>query len=56
MSSWTEFLDVVAAAPPVVRVELETSEVTEVLFYGPGPEYEPGGLLLIPAGALPGSG
>jgi hypothetical protein len=37
------------SGPPMQKVELPTEEGTEVLFYGPGPEYTPGGILLIPA-------
>lgn len=37
------------SSPPMQKVELPTEEGTEVLFYGPGPEFNPGGILLIPA-------
>jgi hypothetical protein len=34
---------------PMQKVELPTEEGTEVLLYGPGPEFTLGGIVVIPA-------
>ncbi|MBC9729278.1 hypothetical protein [Streptomyces sp. TRM68367] len=37
------------SGPPMQRVELKTDQGTELLLYGPGPEFQDAGVLVIPA-------